>query len=114
MSNQLDNLGKEVAGSADKVRALFEQGSKNIEKMRELVSDRGPINARSDAFGKETMALMGVIHQAAADMVTPSVKRAADGLVSGFIAPVAGGRGDLAERQTSVVGKVEQAGQYAS
>ncbi len=109
MSNQLDNLGKEVAGSADKVRALFEQGSKNIEKMRELVSDRGPINARSDAFGKETMALMGVIAKLQQTSVAPSVKRAADGLVSGFIAPVAGGRGDLAERQTSVVGKVEQA-----
>ncbi|MBV9558833.1 MAG: hypothetical protein JO254_17350 [Pseudolabrys sp.] len=109
MSNQLDNLGKEVAGSADKVKALFEQGSKNIEKMRELVSDRGPINARSDAFGKETMALMGVIAKLQQTSVAPSVKRAADGLVSGFIAPVAGGRGDLADRQSSVVGKVEQA-----
>jgi hypothetical protein len=109
MSNQLGNLGQEVSGSADKVKALFEQGSKNIEKMRELVSDRGPINARSDAFGKETMGLMGVIAKLQQTSVAPSVKRAADGLVSGFIAPVAGGRGDLAERQSSVVGKVEQA-----
>ncbi len=109
MSNQLGNLGQEVSGSADKVKALFEQGSKHIEKMRELVSDRGPINARSDAFGKETMGLMGVIAKLQQTSVAPAVKRAADGLVSGFIAPVAGGRGDLAERQTSVVGKVEQA-----
>jgi hypothetical protein len=109
MSNQLGNLGQEVAGSADKVKALYEQGGKNLEKMRELVSDRGPISARSDAFGKETMGLMGVIAKLQQTSVAPSVKRAADGLVSGFIAPAAGGRGDLAERQTSVVGKVEQA-----
>jgi hypothetical protein len=107
MSNQLGNLGQEVAGSADKVKALYEQGGKNLEKMRELVSDRGPINARSDAFGKETMGLMGVIAKLQQTSVAPSVKRAADGLVSGFIAPAAGGRGDLADRQTSVVGKVE-------
>ena len=109
MSNQLGNLGQEVAGSADKVKALYEQGGKNLEKMRELVSDRGPINARSDAFGKETMGLMGVIAKLQQTSVAPSVKRAADGLVSGFIAPAAGGRGDLADRQTSVVGKVETA-----
>ncbi|MBV9348827.1 MAG: hypothetical protein JOZ70_11455 [Pseudolabrys sp.] len=109
MSNQLGNLGQEVGGSADKVKALFDQGSKHLEKMRELVSDRGPINARSDAFGKEAMSLMGVIAKLQQTSVAPSVKRAADGLVSGFIAPAAGGRGDLADRQTSVVGKVEQA-----
>ncbi len=109
MSNQLGNLGQEVGGSADKVKALFEQGGKHLERMRELVSDRGPINARSDAFGKEAMGLMGVIAKLQQTSVAPSVKRAADGLVSGFIAPVAGGRGDLAERQTNVVGRVEQA-----
>ena len=91
------------------MKTLFEQGGKHLEKMRELVSDRGPINTRSDAFGKEAMALMGVIATLQQTSVAPAVKRAADGLVSGFIAPAAGGRGDLAERQTSVVGKVEQA-----
>jgi hypothetical protein len=109
MSNQLGALGQEVAGSADKVKVLFDQGSTNLEKMRALVSDRGPINERSDAFGKETMSLMGVIAKLQQTSVAPAVKRAADGLVSGFISPVADGRGDLAERQTSVVGKVETA-----
>ncbi len=46
MSNQLASLGQEVSGSADKLAPLFEQGSKHLEKMRELVSDRGPISAR--------------------------------------------------------------------
>ncbi len=81
MSNQLGTLGQEVAGSADKVKVLFDQGSANLEKMRGLVSDRGPINARSDAFGKEAMSLMGVIAKLQQTSVAPAVKRAADGLV---------------------------------
>ena len=109
MSAQLDNLAKEVGQSGEKVKALYEQGGKHIERMRTLISDRGPINERSDNFARETMSLMGVIASLQQTSVAPAVKRAADGLVSGFIAPAAGGRGDLAERQPSVVGKVEQA-----
>jgi hypothetical protein len=110
MSNQLGNLSQEVTNSADRVKALFEQGGKHLQKMRELVSDKGPISARSDAFGSEAMALMGVIASLQQTSVAPAVKRAADGLTAGFIAPAAGGRTlDLAERQTVVVGKVEGA-----
>jgi len=109
MSNQLTNLSQEVTQSGEKVKALYEQGGKHIEKMRSLISDRGPINERSDNFARETMSLMGVIASLQQTSVAPAVKRAADGLVSGFIAPAAGGRGDLADRQTTVVGKVEQA-----
>jgi hypothetical protein len=110
MSTQLGGLGQEVGHNADRVKALYEQGGKHIARMRELVSDRGPINTRSDAFGSETLSLMGVIASLQQTSVAPAVKRAADGLVSGFIAPAAGGRtADLAERQTSVVGRVEGA-----
>jgi hypothetical protein len=109
MSSQLNTLAQEVTDSADRVKTLFEQGGKHLDKMRELVSDRGPIAARSDAFGREAMALMGVIAKLQQTSVAPAVKRAAEGLASGFIAPAAGGRtADLAERQTTVVGKVEQ------
>jgi hypothetical protein len=109
MSTQLGNLGQEVTNSAERVKTLFEQGGKHLEKMRTLVSARGPIAQRSDAFGTEAMALMGVIASLQQTSVAPAVKRAADGLTMGFIAPVAGGRGDLAERQTTVVGGVERA-----
>jgi hypothetical protein len=110
MSNQLGNLSTEVTNSGDRVKALFEKGGKHLEKMRTLVSDKGPISARSDAFGAEAMALMGTIASLQQTSVAPAVKRAADGLTAGFIAPAAGGRSlDLAERQTSVVGKVEGA-----
>ncbi len=110
MSSQLDNLAHEVEASGDRVKTLFAEGSTHIDKMRELVTDRGPINARSDAFGKQAMALMGVIGKLQQTSVAPAVKRAADGLTAGFIAPVADGRtADLAQRQTQVVGKVEQA-----
>jgi hypothetical protein len=108
MSGQLDSLGQEVQASSKRVSALYEQGSKNLAKMRELISDRGPIAARSDAFASESLALMGVIANLQQTSVAPAVKRAATSLSSGFIAPAAGGRtADLADRQTAVVGKVE-------
>ena len=108
MSGQLDSLGQEVQASGKRVSALYDQGSKNLAKMRELVSDRGPIAARSDAFSAESLALMGVIANLQQTSVAPAVKRAAASLSSSFIAPAAGGRtSDLADRQTAVVGKVE-------
>lgn len=108
MSGQLDGLGQEVQASGKRVSALFEQGGKHLAKMRELISDRGPISTRSDAFATESLALSGVITNLQQTSVAPAVKRAATSLSSGFIAPAAGGRtGDLADRQTAVVGKVE-------
>jgi len=110
MSNQLDGLGDEIEQSRDRVAHLFEEGSRHIANMRELVSASGPINPRSDAFGSEAMALMGVIAALQQTSVAPAVKRAAQDLSAGFIAPVADGRtADLAERQTTVVGNVERA-----
>src|SRR5215213_4800622 len=108
MSSQLDSLAQEVQASAKRVSALYEQGGKNLARMRELISDRGPISARSDAFAIESLALMGVIANLQQTSVAPAVKRAVTTLSSGFIAPAAGGRtADLADRQTAVVGKVE-------
>lgn len=108
MSNQLDSLGQEVQASGKRVSALYEQGGKSLAKMRELISDRGPITTRSDAFASESLALMGVIANLQQTSVAPAVLRTAASLTSGFIAPAAGGRtADLAERQTAVVGKVE-------
>jgi hypothetical protein len=108
MSGQLDSLGQEIQASGKRVSTLFEQGGKNLAKMRELISDRGPIAARSDAFATESLTLMGVIANLQQTSVAPAVKRAAASLSSGFIAPAAGGRSaDLADRQTAVVGKVE-------
>ncbi len=110
MSTQLGGLGTEITNSADRVKNLYEQGGKHLAAMRELVSDRGPIASRSDRFGSETLELMGVIASLQQTSIAPSVKRAADGLAAGFIAPAAGGRtADLADRQTAVVGKVEAA-----
>src|SRR6195256_2220888 len=108
MSGQLDSLGQEVQASGKRVSALYEQGGKSLARMRELISDRGPISTRSDAFATESLALMGVIANLQQTSVAPAVKRAATSLSSGFIAPAAGGRtSDLADRQTAVVGKVE-------
>src|SRR4051812_926222 len=108
MSTQLDGLGQEVQASAKRVTGLFEQGSKHLNKMRELISDRGPIATRSDAFATESLGLMSIIANLQQTSVAPAVKRTAVSLSSGFIAPAAGGRTtDLADRQTAVVSKVE-------
>jgi hypothetical protein len=108
MSSQLDGLGKQVEASGKRVSALFEEGGRHLGKMRELISDRGPIAARSDAFASESLALTGVIANLQQTSVAPAVKRAATSLSAGFIAPAASGRsGDLADRQSAVVGKVE-------
>nr|WP_041798297.1 hypothetical protein [Rhodopseudomonas palustris] len=110
MSGQLDSLGKEVEASGKRVSSLFEEGGKHLARMREMVSERGPISERSDGFATESLALMGVIANLQQTSVAPAVKRAAASLSSSFIAPAAGGRSaDLAERQTAVVGKVEGA-----
>jgi len=108
MSGQLDSLGQQVQASDKRVSALYEQGSKSLAKMRELISDHGPIAARSDALATESLALMGVIANLQQTSVAPAVKRALASLSSSFITPSAGGRtSDLADRQTAVVGRVE-------
>jgi hypothetical protein len=110
MSNQLNGLSQTVTQSSERTKALYEQGTKHLTKMRELVSSRAPIAGRSDAFGTETTALLGVIASLQQTSVAAAVKRAADDLAKGFIAPSAGGRSaDLADRQTAVVGRVEAA-----
>ena len=70
MSGQLDSLGQEVQASGKRVSALYEQGGKP-GKMRELISDRGPISTRSDAFAAESLALMGVIANLQQTSVAP-------------------------------------------
>lgn len=110
MSSQLNGLAVEVTALRERVAALFAEGSRHITNMRGLVSARGPVNPRADAFGTEAMALMGVIASLQQTSIAPAVKRAAEDLSIGFIAPVADGRSaDLAERQTAVVGNVERA-----
>jgi hypothetical protein len=110
MSNQLNGLSQTVTQSSERTKALHDQGGKHLAKMRELVSSRAPVGPRSDAFGTESTALMGVIASLQQTSVVAAVKRAADDLAKGFIAPAAGGRSaDLADRQTAVVGRVEAA-----
>jgi hypothetical protein len=92
MSAQLGGLSQELNQSSEKVKALYEQGGKHIATMRELVSGTGPVKQRSDAFGSESVALIGVIASLNQTSVAPAVKRAADGLSAGFIAPAADGR----------------------
>jgi hypothetical protein len=110
MSNQLGALSRTVEQSSGQVTALYDQGGQHLAKMRELVSSRDPIGQRTDAFGTEATALLGVIASLQQTSVASAVKRTADDLAAGFIAPAAGGRtADLAGRQTAVVSQVREA-----
>jgi len=110
MSDQLNGLSQKVTESNGRVQALYDDGSKHLARMRELISERGPIYQRSDAFGVEATALIGTIAALQQTSVAPAVKRAAADLSTGFIAPAPDGRrGDLAQRQAQVVGRVQAA-----
>jgi hypothetical protein len=104
MAAQMNELTTTITGSRDEVTATFEQGSTHLAKMRELVSAPGSIAPRADAFAAEVVQLTAVIAALQETGVAPSVKRAAQDLSLGFIAPVAdGGSAALVSRQDQVM-----------
>lgn len=104
MSAQMTELSSTITGSRESVTATFEQGSAHLAKMRELVSAPGSIAPRADAFAAEVVQLTAVIAALQETGVAPSVKRAAQDLSLGFIAPVAdGGSASLVSRQDQVM-----------
>lgn len=104
MSAQMTELGATITGSREEVAALFEQGSAHLAKMRELVSAPGDIKPRADEFSAAVVQLSAVISALQETGVAPSVKRAAQDLSLGFIAPVAdGGNAGLVLRQDQVM-----------
>ena len=107
MSAQMNELGSSITASREQVTALFEQGSAHLARMRELVSAPGVIGPRADAFAAEVVQLTAVIAALQETGVAPSVKRAAQDLSLGFIAPVADGRdAGLVIRQDQVMATV--------
>ena len=110
MSTELDGLAEQVQASRDDVKRLFDQGGRHLARMRALISNTGPIDARANSFGEEALKLIGQIGALQQTSVAPSVKRVAEDLGNSFIAPIADGRdAALQARQTAVVGRVEQA-----
>ena len=110
MSAQLDELAVGIERGATRVDALFEEGVDHLATMRGLVTASGPVAPRSDAFAREAVALAGVIASLEQTSVAPAVRRAADDLSAGFVAPVAdGSTADLATRQNAVIRNVEAA-----
>ena len=107
MSAQLGELESGIIASRERVTNLFDQGRTHLETMRTLVSAPGAIAPRSDQFTAEVVALSGVITSLQQTSIAPSVKRAAEDLSLGFIAPVADGRAaDLANRQDQVMATI--------
>ncbi|RUT29330.1 hypothetical protein EMQ25_14505 [Arsenicitalea aurantiaca] len=107
MSAQMNELGNSISGSRAEVNALFERGTEHLATMRELVSAGGAVAPRSDQFAAEVVQLSAVISALQETGVAPSVKRAAEDLSLGFIAPVAdGGNAGLVLRQDQVMENV--------
>jgi hypothetical protein len=107
MSGQMKELENGINASREQVTQLFEQGQKRLETMRSLVSAPGQIAPRSDQFSTEAVALTGVITSLAQTSIAPSIRRAADDLSLGFIAPVADGSdANLVNRQDQVMGTI--------
>lgn len=104
MSSQLNELETGIVASRERVTTLFDQGRSHLAAMRKLVSAPGAVEPRSDEFSSEVVALSGVITSLEQTSIAPSVKRAAEDLSLGFIAPVADGQvADLATRQDQVM-----------
>ncbi|WP_018237852.1 hypothetical protein [Ensifer sp. BR816] len=104
MSAQMKELENGVNASREQVTTLFNEGQKRLETMRTLVSAPGAIEPRADQFSSEVVALTGVIASLGQTSIAPSIRRAADDLSLGFIAPVAdGGDADLVNRQDQVM-----------
>ncbi|MBX9458075.1 MAG: hypothetical protein KL863_19755 [Rhizobium sp.] len=104
MSAQLNELETGIVASRERVTTLFDQGRSHLATMRTLVSAPGAVAPRSDEFSAEVVALSGVITSLEQTSIAPSVKRAAEDLSLGFIAPVADGKAaDLADRQDQVM-----------
>jgi hypothetical protein len=108
MSAQMNELGQSIIQSRDKTAEQFEAGRAHLASMRGLVSAPGPVQPRADSFGEEAVALAGVIAGLQETSVAPSVRRAAEDLSLGFIAPIADGQdADLAARQDRVMATVQ-------
>ncbi|MBP2234463.1 hypothetical protein J2Z31_000953 [Sinorhizobium kostiense] len=104
MSAQMKELENGISASREQVTKLFNEGQTRLEAMRTLVSAPGAVAPRADQFSSEVVALTGVITSLGQTSIAPSIRRAADDLSLGFIAPVAdGGDADLVNRQDKVM-----------
>jgi len=104
MASQLRELETGIAASRERVTSLFDEGRAHLSTMRTLVSAPGAIEPRAEQFAAEAVALTGTITSIEQTSIAPSVKRAAEDLSLGFIAPVASGlEADLANRQDQVM-----------
>ena len=108
MGNQLDELSRTINASKDETASLFKEGREHLAKMRTLVSASGAVQPRADQFASEAISLAGVIASLQETSIAPSVRRAAEDLSLGFIAPIADGNSqDLASRQDTVIQNVK-------
>ncbi|MTI42900.1 hypothetical protein JM93_04281 [Roseibium hamelinense] len=85
-------LEEQVINSRSDVELLYEEGTRDLTIMRELVSSPGEVDARAVEFAQAASSVSGIVAQLNQNSLAPAVKRAAENLNRGFVIPVATGQ----------------------
>ena len=91
-ADELAGLEQQIASQAQPITDVFERGNAILNRMRELIADRGPVDQRSVAFAEQSVRLAGVITTLRQLSVAPLVQRAADDLRASVVLPELDGR----------------------
>lgn len=106
---QLNEIAEQIRKSRGDVQSLFDAGAEHLGAMRSIVASAGAVEQRSTAFSEESVALAAIISELRQTSVAPAVKRTADDLARGFIAPAPGGRSEeLRLQQESVIRSIQE------
>jgi hypothetical protein len=89
---ELGALEEQIAAQAAPIAAAFAEGNEILSRMRTLIVEQGPVEARSVLFSEESVRLAGVITGLRQLGVAPLVARAAEDLRASVVLPELDGR----------------------
>jgi len=102
-------LEQQVSTSRTDVERLYEAGTRDLTRMRELVSSPGDVDSRAVEFAQAASSVSGIVAQLNQNSVAPAVKRAAENLNRGFVVPVTTGQSAaMRDLQRQAVTSIEQ------
>ncbi|WP_226898370.1 hypothetical protein, partial [Mangrovicoccus algicola] len=106
-SAELNALEDQIAAQEAPIAAAFEEGNAILGRMRTLLVEQGPVQARSVTFSEESVRLAGVITSLRQLSVAPLVERAAQDLAASVVLPELDGRTeDIRAGQQSTLGQI--------
>jgi hypothetical protein len=89
---ELRALEEQIGTQAAPIAAAFAEGNEILSRMRALIVEQGPVDARSVLFSEESVRLAGVITRLRQLGVAPLVARAAQDLRASVVLPELDGR----------------------